>query len=115
MGNMGENFANSCRREDKMLRQGEGWRIVLKRREKDQNAIGRNSIFCHVKKRKRMQDDLRWVQESSGWDCFPSKRGCNFRWKGHWEIEKRSRRGEKKTKRWKNRKRCTNRGEAESD
>ena len=89
MENMGENFANSCRREDKMLRQGEGWRIVLKRREKDQNAIGRNSIFCHVKK-KRMQDDLRWVQESSGWDCYPSKRGCNFRWRGHWEIEKKS-------------------------
>ena len=34
MENMGENFANSCRREDKMLRQGEGWRIVLKRRRK---------------------------------------------------------------------------------
>ena len=44
MENVGENFANSCRREDKMLRQGEGWRIVLKRREKDQNAIGRNSF-----------------------------------------------------------------------
>ena len=42
MENMGENFANSCRREDKMLRQGEGWRIVLKRREKRSE--------CHWKK-----------------------------------------------------------------
>ena len=114
MENMGENFANSCRREDKMLRQGEGWRIVLKRKKIRMPLEEIVLDLCHVKK-KRMQDDLRWVQESSGWDCAPSKRGCNFRWKGHWEIEKRSRRGEKKTERWKNRKRCTNRGEEESD
>ena len=45
MENMGENFANSCRREDKMLRQGEGWRIVLKRREKRKKRSE-----CHWKK-----------------------------------------------------------------
>ena len=88
MENVGENFANSCRREDKMRREGG---IVLKRKE----GGGRTQIrrfqllsgyvsgekegkisWIFFVAREGMQDEPRWVQRSSGSDSSSQKPRC---------------------------------------
>ena len=90
MENMGENFANSSRREDKMRNRGEEGGIALKRKRRRKNKSGnfnvgqektkRESlldIFCHWWERMQ-EDELRWVQRSSGSNSSPQSQDASF-------------------------------------
>ena len=100
MENMGENFANSSRREDKMRNRGEEGGIALKRKRRRRGKkfqcksgyISKGSRAGHTKRESlldiflslvgmegRMQEDeLRWVQRSSGSNSSPQSQDASF-------------------------------------
>ena len=101
MENMGENFANSSRREDKMRNRGEEGGIALKRKRRRRRGkkfqcksgyISKGSRTGNAKRESlldiflslvgmegRMQEDeLRWVQRSSGSNSSPQSQDASF-------------------------------------